>query len=107
MLEDPRCSALENFPEHRILSSQGGEELFDVLLVNIVAGPLLLLAPLIASLAKPGGHLVLSGWMGFQRDQILQTYAALGFEDLEVVGSEGKWGVMAGRMMADSKNGKP
>ncbi len=48
----------------------------DLLLANILAGPLLQLAPLFATLVKPGGRLVLSGILGEQVDGLLQCYGA-------------------------------
>ena len=47
----------------------------DVLLANILAGPLMQLAPRFAGLVKPGGVLVLSGILVAQRKEIQSAYA--------------------------------
>lgn len=46
----------------------------DLLLANILAGPLHNLAGRFAGLVKPGGHLVLSGLLAEQAEGIIQTY---------------------------------
>ena len=46
----------------------------DLLLANILAGPLHELAERFAALVKPGGHLVLSGLLDNQAEAIIQTY---------------------------------
>lgn len=48
----------------------------DILLANILAGPLDSLAPTFASLVRPGGRLVLSGILRNQADAVATTYAA-------------------------------
>lgn len=47
----------------------------DVLLANILAGPLLTLEPLFAQLVKPGGQLVLSGLLAEQVPELERAYA--------------------------------
>jgi ribosomal protein L11 methyltransferase len=46
----------------------------DILIANILANPLLQLAPLFAKLLKPGGQIVLSGILGNQAEMIEQRY---------------------------------
>lgn len=46
----------------------------DILLANILAGPLVALAPQLTALVRPGGHLVLSGILAEQTDEILTAY---------------------------------
>ena len=53
----------------------------DVLVANILAGPLHALAPLFASRLKPGGKLALSGILLGQHEELLERYAEW-FEDL-------------------------
>jgi ribosomal protein L11 methyltransferase len=48
----------------------------DVVLANILAGPLQQLAPIIAPLVKPEGKLVLSGILAEQADEVMQAYRA-------------------------------
>ena len=55
----------------------------DVVLANILAGPLLELAPRLSATLKPGGSLVLSGILEEQADEVREAYAAW-FSDLQV-----------------------
>jgi ribosomal protein L11 methyltransferase len=48
----------------------------DVLLANILADPLIALAPRLTSLVRPGGHLVLSGILTHQAQGVQQAYPA-------------------------------
>jgi ribosomal protein L11 methyltransferase len=48
----------------------------DVLLANILAGPLIQLAPRLATLVRPGGLLVLSGLLVNQAEEVEAAYAA-------------------------------
>lgn len=47
----------------------------DILVANILAGPLVILAPRLAALLKPGGQLALSGILATQQQQIRDAYA--------------------------------
>lgn len=67
----------------------------DVLVANILAGPLVSLAPRLASLVKPGGLLALSGILAEQTDEILQAYRA-DFE-LDPVADQEGWIRVSGR----------
>jgi ribosomal protein L11 methyltransferase len=70
------------------------EEPCDVLLANILAGPLMQLAPTFSTLVKPGGHLVLSGILHEQVPAILNCYASW-FELSEPVFLE-EWSLIHG-----------
>jgi ribosomal protein L11 methyltransferase len=52
---------------------------FDLIVANILAGPLLKLAPDIARAAAPGGHLILSGLLDGQAREVRARYMAQGF----------------------------
>lgn len=52
--------------------------LADVVLANILAGPLIQLAPRIAGLVKPGGQLALAGILEHQADEVQAAYEAEG-----------------------------
>ncbi len=67
----------------------------DVLVANILAGPLVSLAPRLASLVKPGGLLALSGILAEQTDEILQAYRD-DFE-LDPVANQEGWILVSGR----------
>ncbi len=48
----------------------------DVVVANILSNPLKVLAPLLCSLVKPGGHLVISGVLERQIDEVCAAYTA-------------------------------
>lgn len=52
---------------------------FDLLIANILAAPLILLARGIARTVRPGGSLVLSGLLVAQAPQVIAAYRAAGF----------------------------
>jgi len=60
----------DDLPQH--LRGAGGA---DVLVANILAGPLLQLAPRIAELSRPGGALLLCGLLAEQAAQMSERYA--------------------------------
>ncbi|MEB4592939.1 50S ribosomal protein L11 methyltransferase [Candidatus Thiothrix sp. Deng01] len=50
---------------------------YDIVMANILAGPLQELAPALLAALRPGGHLVLSGILAEQADGIRHTYQAV------------------------------
>ncbi|MBV8909519.1 MAG: 50S ribosomal protein L11 methyltransferase [Gammaproteobacteria bacterium] len=67
----------------------------DLLLANILAGPLCALAPRFASLVRPGGALVLAGLMAHEVSEVTEAYAA--WFDVAGFGERGGWMGLAGR----------
>jgi ribosomal protein L11 methyltransferase len=67
----------------------------DVVLANILANPLRVLAPLLAAHTKPGGSLVLAGILDPQAAEIIGIYRE--WFDLHVWKSEEGWACLAGR----------
>lgn len=67
---------------------------YPLVLANILATPLKLLAPLLASHVAPGGHLVLAGILERQADELKAAYAP--WLDLQVSDSEDGWILMTG-----------
>jgi len=61
----------------------------DLLLANILANPLIELAPTLVSLVRPGGRLVLSGILAGQADAVAAAYAPHG--ELEPVAEQEGW----------------
>ncbi|WP_341667709.1 50S ribosomal protein L11 methyltransferase [Alcaligenes sp. SDU_A2] len=47
----------------------------DLVVANILANPLRMLAPMLANRVKPGGHLVLSGIYDWQADEMIAVYS--------------------------------
>jgi ribosomal protein L11 methyltransferase len=51
---------------------------YDLIVANILAGPLMLMAPDIAKILMPGGELILSGLLVNQRERVVAAYARQG-----------------------------
>lgn len=62
--------------EHPRLRHRGP---FDLVLANILAGPLIRLAPMLARNMRPGGHAVLSGILAEQAREVVAVYTLAGF----------------------------
>lgn len=60
---------------------------YDLLVANILAGPLIELAPGIAPLVEAGGTVILAGLLGRQQDVVIAAYAAQGFRFVAASGS--------------------
>ena len=67
-----------------------------VLIANILAGPLHELGPRFAGLCHDGAHFALSGILAGQESEVLERYAACGFQELVCVEREG-WVRISGR----------
>ena len=67
---------------------------FDLVLANILAGPLVALEPLLAARARPGGRIALSGILETQAAEVVQAYA----RDFDVAASviEEGWALVEG-----------
>jgi ribosomal protein L11 methyltransferase len=71
----------------------------DALVANILAGPLVELAPRLAALVRPGGQLALSGLLaGEQADAVAAAYAA--WFDIRLTAARDGWGLLGGRRHA-------
>lgn len=68
---------------------------YDVVLANILATPLRVLAPLLSAHVVSGGHLVLAGILDRQAAELQETYAP--WLALSVADSEDGWVLMAAR----------
>jgi len=69
------------------------EGAYPVVLANILATPLKMLAPLLAGHVAPGGHLVLAGILARQEQELTDAYAEAGLE-LRVANEEEGWILM-------------
>ncbi|MDG6774881.1 50S ribosomal protein L11 methyltransferase [Thiomicrorhabdus sp. ZW0627] len=67
----------------------------DLLVANILAGPLKELAPEFDRLLKPGGTLVLSGLLATQAAELQAHYKAIGIQ-LDTLETKEEWGLLAG-----------
>jgi ribosomal protein L11 methyltransferase len=67
----------------------------DVLVANILSGPLKLMAPMLASRVATGGAMVLSGILARQTDELIASYAP--YITLAVAAERDGWVALAGR----------
>ncbi|MGE0582556.1 MAG: 50S ribosomal protein L11 methyltransferase [Steroidobacteraceae bacterium] len=70
----------------------------DVVLANILSGPLIELAPRLTSRLKPGGALVLAGLLAAQADEVAAAYRP--WMDLQRGGERDGWRLLAGTRRA-------
>ena len=73
---------------------------YDIVLANILATPLKVLAPLLCEHVAPGGSLVLAGILERQADELKLAYAP--YAALEVSDSEDGWILMTARPLLAS-----
>ncbi len=67
----------------------------DLMLANILAGPLIELAPMFADLVKPGGHIVLSGILHTQAADVSARYQE--WFDMDPAAQEDEWMRLSGK----------
>lgn len=72
--------------DHPAIVGRGG---FDLIVANILAGPLIELAPDMARHVSRGASLILSGILERQGDAVLQAYARSGFQHLRTLLRDG------------------
>lgn len=96
-LEATAANALRNEVESRIVC-QAPEEFdgrdADIVLANILAGPLIELAPLLSNSVRRGGRIVLSGILEEQAEEVAKAYQQA-FGEMESASSDG-WVRLAG-----------
>lgn len=78
---------------------EAGTGAFDIVLANILAGPLIELAPRLARLARPGGEIVLAGLLSHQATEVAQAYAP--WFDIDPNAERDGWTLLAGRRRAE------
>lgn len=83
------------------------DALFDVVLANILANPLIELAPRLTGALAPSGVLVLSGMLEDQAAGVVAGYPELSFEEPRMEADEqgARWICLIGRRRADSPLG--
>ena len=87
--------------EQLVLTEAKSLHAVDVLLANILSGPLVNLAPEFSRLVKPGGRLVLSGILDDQAEDVM-TACAPCFDDLQVVSLTG-WCSITGQRKCENQ----
>lgn len=72
----------------------------DVLVANILAGPLCELAPTLAERVRPGGHILLSGLLSQQADELISTYSK--WFEMDTPGEREGWIRLSGTRKQES-----
>lgn len=67
---------------------------YDVVLANILAQPLIVLAPALAARTAPRGRIALSGILETQADEVIAAYAE--FFDAQIAGTQDGWAMVEG-----------
>jgi ribosomal protein L11 methyltransferase len=94
-VEAARANALANRVPLNAAPPDAAQGRYDLVLANILAKPLTLLAPLLCAHLAAGGHLVLAGILERQADELRRAYAP--WLSLEVQASDDGWVLMVGR----------
>lgn len=84
--------------EFDTVAAPGAAGGFDVVVANILAGPLVQLAPRIAGCVRPGGALALSGILREQADEVAAAYTA--WIDWDAPATDGDWVRLSGQRRA-------
>ncbi|WP_293779443.1 50S ribosomal protein L11 methyltransferase [uncultured Oxalicibacterium sp.] len=79
-------------------AESGHEHAFDVVVANILANPLKVMAPMLSARVKPGGRLVLSGILATQVEELTAIYRP--FIELSVWQELDGWVALAGSLPA-------
>ena len=88
----PREAFSVVLPENELVSSWRGGATWVV--ANILAGPLVVLAPVLTSLMTPGGRLLLAGLLADQAEEVIKAYAPT--IDLVIADQQEEWVLLSG-----------
>ena len=91
--ENVRLNGLEGKVQLR-LDTVSGRDRFEVVVANIQANPLIGMAGRLAKILEPSGHLVLSGILVEQKEQVKTAYAAEGLQQIDER-TAGEWCLLA------------
>lgn len=100
-IEASRANATANGVALRSGAPEIASGVYSLVLANILATPLKLLAPLLCSLLDDDGILVLSGILERQAEEIRDAYRT--WLDLDVAASDDGWVLMTGRLSRRSR----
>ena len=78
------------------------ETKYDIVMANILANPLQVLAPALVNKIRPGGQIVLSGVLARQAEEVIATYSQ--WLKLSVWKESEGWVCLHGTLTADSKS---
>ena len=71
--------------EDNILIDQYIELKFDLIVANILAGPLIMLSKQIKAALNPGGYIILSGFLDYQAEEVTNCFCKSGFKIIDVI----------------------
>jgi ribosomal protein L11 methyltransferase len=97
-VESTQINAVNNHTTLQAGLPDAAKGQFDVVLANILATPLKVLAPLLCAHVAAGGHLVLAGILERQAEELQQAYAP--WLALSVADSEDGWILMTAQAAA-------
>jgi ribosomal protein L11 methyltransferase len=66
-----------------------GNKQFDLIVSNILAAPLITLAPSICSLLSKNGKLIISGFLDYQTDEVIASYVKNSVEVQKIFDKKG------------------
>jgi ribosomal protein L11 methyltransferase len=98
-VESTRANAVANRVQLDAGLPDAAQGSYPLVLANILATPLKLLAPLLSGHVAPGGHLVLAGILERQADELIAAYAP--WLTIEVSDREEGWILMTGRRIGN------
>ena len=93
-IEATRANALANRVEMAAATPEAAAGPYQLVVANILAAPLKLLAPLLSALLDGGGRLVLSGVLARQADELRAAYSP--WLDLDVADQDEGWILLVG-----------
>ena len=88
-------AAANDVPMRTAVPEELAPALYDMVVSNILAQPLILLAPLLAERTRRGGYVALSGILDTQAAEVAAAY--LPFFDAQVAQTEEGWALVVGR----------
>jgi ribosomal protein L11 methyltransferase len=97
-IESTRANALANGVDLEAAAPEAANGTYGLVLANILATPLKLLAPLLCAHLAPGGQLVLAGILERQRAELIEAYAP--WVALTVTDQEDGWILMTATLTA-------
>lgn len=100
-IETTRANALANGVELRAATPDAVAGAYALVVANILAAPLKLLAPVLSALVDAGGDLVLSGILERQIDELRTAYAP--WIALDAAARDAGWILLAGKRAARSR----
>ena len=94
-LEAARYNSRRNGAALEVLDAQQGlRGVYDITVANILANPLRMLAPLLASHTRTAGRIALAGILDEQADEVISAYAP--WARLQRAARDGPWTLVAG-----------